>query len=161
MCRESNFYILDILIAIEKIKTYTQEFQNAQEFLLSNLHWDATIRELEIIGEATKYLLKDELLDKSYRRIVDFRNQINHAYFGINENIVWDVIQNKLPLFQKDLLELIIKENISMEKALKSAKEDKFISSSFLKKIEKILQKDNNDDFTSNCFKRWKSSTPY
>ncbi len=150
MSRESNFYILDILIAIEKIKTYTQEFQNAQEFLLSNLHWDATIRELEIIGEATKYLLKDELLDKSYRRIVDFRNQINHAYFGINENIVWDVIQNKLPLFQKDLLELIIKENISMEKALKSAKEDKFISSSFLKKIEKILQKDNNDDFTSN-----------
>ena len=95
MSRDITLYIVDILIAIDKIKRYSKPFLNAQELLYSEMAWDACIRELELIGEATKYLLNANLLDNSYRRVVDFRNQITHGYFGINEEIVWDVIKNK------------------------------------------------------------------
>jgi len=90
--RDVTLYIVDIFIAIDKIERYIKSFEDGSSLLSSELHWDATIRELEIIGEATKYLLEDELLEKKYRRIVDFRNQIVHGYFGIDETIVWDVV---------------------------------------------------------------------
>lgn len=41
--------------------------------------------------------------DKIYRRIVDFRNQIIHGYFGIDENIVFELIKEKLVLYINDL----------------------------------------------------------
>ena len=64
--RDITLYVIDIYIAVDKISRYTQTFTNGSELLSSELHWDATIRELEVIGEATKYLLKDELIEKKY-----------------------------------------------------------------------------------------------
>jgi len=81
--RDVTLYIVDIFIAIDKIERYTKSFASGSSLLSSELHWDATIRELEIIGEATKYLLEDELLEKKYRRIVDFRNQIIQYCFEV------------------------------------------------------------------------------
>ena len=104
--RQHALYIVDLFIAIDKIYRYTNRFDNAQELLYSELEWDGAIRELEIIGEATNYLLKANQIDSKYRRIVDFRNQIIHGYFGIDENIVFDVIRHKLPQYYDDLLKL-------------------------------------------------------
>ena len=84
--RQHALYVVDLFIAIDKIYRYTNRFDNAQELLYSELEWDGAIRELEIIGEATNYLLKANQIDSKYRRIVDFRNQIIHGYFGIDEN---------------------------------------------------------------------------
>ena len=81
MSRDIAFYMVDILIASDKIRRYTQKFTNPTAFLHSELEWDATIRELEIIGEATNKLLQANILDPQYRMIVDFRNQIVHGYF--------------------------------------------------------------------------------
>jgi len=120
--RDVSFYIVDVFIAIDKIKRYIKEFKSVDELLYSELHWDATIRELEIIGEATKHILKDEIIDSKYRRIVDFRNQITHGYFGIDENIVWDVLQNKLPQYQNDLKEILLRLDIDLNSAIKHAK---------------------------------------
>ena len=61
MSREIEFYIVDILIAIDKIKRYTAQFSCANELLSSEIYWDGVIRELEIIGEATKHLLHNSL----------------------------------------------------------------------------------------------------
>jgi len=122
--RDIGFYIVDIFIAIDKIYRYTNIFKNADDLLHDELHWDATIRELEIIGEATKNLLNENLLNLKYRRIVDFRNQISHGYFGIDENIVWDIINNKLNLYEKDLRELVCLESIDIITAIHSAKEE-------------------------------------
>ena len=134
--RDITLYIVDIFIAIYKINDYTKEIKNSSEFLQNELIWDATIRELEIIGELTKHLLNDNILPKEYRRVVDFRNQINHAYFGIDENIVWDVIKNKLPAFESDLI-LVIKDlKLDIDYAIEKIKEDK----SFTLKVEKALE---------------------
>jgi len=122
--RDVTLYIVDIFIAIDKIERYTKSFDDGFSLLSSELHWDATIRELEIIGEATKYLLEDELLEKKYRRIVDFRNQIVHGYFGIDETIVWDVVTNKLVEYKSDLLTMVQYIPFNLSDAITHAKEE-------------------------------------
>lgn len=124
MSRETSFYIVDIFIAADKIKRYTKKFDNATAFLHSELEWDATIRELEIIGEASSKLLKNNLLPKEYQQIVSFRNHIVHGYFGIDENIVWEVIYTLLDKFLDELKTLVLEYNIDISFAIRSAIND-------------------------------------
>jgi uncharacterized protein with HEPN domain len=120
--RDISLYIVDIFIAINKIQRYTQKFSNAQDFKWSELQWDATIRELEIIGEATNNLIKSQILENNkYRKIVDFRNVIIHGYFGIDEDEVWSVVQDKLTSFFNDLKNIVEEQNINIEDAISYA----------------------------------------
>lgn len=137
--RDHSFYIVDIFIAMNKIERYTHKFENAQDFLDSELEWDGAIRELEIIGEATNYLLKANQIDPTYRRIVDFRNQIIHGYFGIDENIVFDVIKNKLPLYYDDLLELSKVQNINILEAINASKKENFGNKNVLNFLNQLV----------------------
>jgi len=136
--RDITFYVVDIFIAIDKVKRYTEKFENGSELLYDEVHWDATIRELEIIGEATKYLLKDELIDAKYRRIVDFRNQILHGYFGIDENIVWDVVKNKLSEYEVDLKHMLLEEEMDLSLAVGYAKDEYENQRNVLRTLENI-----------------------
>ena len=124
MSRAVEFYLVDILIAADKVKRYTRSFDNAQSFLHSELEWDAVIRELEIIGEATKNLLKHDFIGAEYQSIVDFRNHIVHGYFGIDENIVWEVVSTLLDQFTAKIIILIKDNALDMTSVIKSAKED-------------------------------------
>lgn len=85
--------------------------------------WDSVIREFEIIGEASKHLLKEKLLDKSYQLVVDFRNIVIHEYFGIDADEIWDVIKQDLPEFREVILKII--DTVSKE--LKSELVEAFI----------------------------------
>jgi uncharacterized protein with HEPN domain len=120
--RDIELFILDIFVAIQKIKEYTKDFSDEEELRYSSLHWDATIRELEIIGEALNNLLEDEkfsLLSPTYfRKVVNFRNTIIHGYFGIDASEVWNVITQKLDLLEVDLSK-VIKNNIDLSEAIK------------------------------------------
>lgn len=93
--RDIELFIIDICVAIQKIKLYTKDFCDEEELRFSSLHWDATIRELEIIGEALNTLLDDEyftsLSPAYFRKVVNFRNAIAHGYFGIDISEVWNV----------------------------------------------------------------------
>ncbi|MEA3290441.1 MAG: HepT-like ribonuclease domain-containing protein [Campylobacterota bacterium] len=125
--RDTSLYFIDIFIAINKIHRYTKNFSTSEEFKWSELEWDASIRELEIIGEATNALIKSELLEnKKFRKIVDFRNIIIHGYFGIDEDEVWDVIKDKLDPFGDELKEIILNKNIFVKDAIKFAKEENY-----------------------------------
>lgn len=115
--RDLELFIVDIFVALYKIKDYTQTFDNASDFSHSSLHWDATIRQLEIIGESLNYLLDDEKFTshapKYFRKIVNFRNVIIHGYFGIDMDEVWDVVEVKLTELNRDMLEMIKHIDIS------------------------------------------------
>jgi uncharacterized protein with HEPN domain len=119
--RDIELFIVDILVSVEKIKMYTSAFENASAFQHSSLHWDATMRQLEIIGEALNKLLDDEtfnsLAPNYFRKVVNFRNSIIHGYFGIDVEEVWNIITKKLEPLQKDL-KTIIKNNIDISKAV-------------------------------------------
>ena len=123
--RDVEFYFIDIFIAIYKIELYTSKFDNGEDLLHSMLEWDATIRELEIVGEATNSLIKLEALEnKKYRKIVDFRNTIIHGYFGIDEDEVWSVITEKLTSFSKELKNIIIEKNILIKDVISCARDE-------------------------------------
>ena len=115
--RNIELFIFDIYIAIQKIKKVSSKFDNVDDLLHSFTDWDSVIREFEIIGEASKYLLRDKLVENSNQRIVDFRNQITHEYFGIDQDIVWGIINQKLTPFEQTILELIknIEPNLKQE----------------------------------------------
>jgi len=119
--RDIELFIVDIFVAIEKIKEYTKPFNSPSDFQHSSLHWDASMRQLEIIGVALNKLLEDEkfnLLAPSYfRKVVNFRNSIVHGYFGIDLDEIWNIITEKLEILKVDLT-LIVKDNINLEEAI-------------------------------------------
>ena len=124
MYRDIGFYIIDILIAIDKIKRYIKNTQNADELLKNELIYDAVLRELTIIGEAVNYLIKHSILPSSYRKIVDFRNIIAHVYFSISHEIVWEIITKKIYILENDLINFSNKNKIKLNDAIENAKKD-------------------------------------
>jgi uncharacterized protein with HEPN domain len=134
--REPELYLLDILIAYDKILRYTNKFNTGDDLLHSEMEWDATIRELEIIGEATKNLIEENIIGSENRRIVNFRNQIAHGYFGIDADIVLDIIQNKLPIFTKSLKEL----SLNLEIAINLSKQEHYHNKKTIKLLEMIKE---------------------
>jgi len=125
--RDIELFIVDIFVAIQKIKEYTNSFYNPNDLLHSSLHWDATIRQLEIIGEALNKLLEDEKFatqsPKYFRRVVNFRNNIVHGYFGIDIDEVWNVITIHLDSLQNDIKN-IVKNSINIQEAIDSEIEE-------------------------------------
>jgi len=134
--RESELYLIDILIAYDKILRYTNSFETGDDLLHSEMEWDATIRELEIIGEATKNLIQEGIIGNNNRRIVDFRNQISHGYFGIDADIVLDIIQNKLPNFTKMLQKL----SLNLESAINLSIVENHHNKNTLKLLETLKE---------------------
>ena len=71
---------------------------------------DAVVRNLEIIGEATKRLshsLKDAHPDISWKPIAGMRDKLIHDYFGINLQLVWDVVERDLPALRLKVSQLL------------------------------------------------------
>lgn len=137
--RDVEFYFIDIFIAIYKIELYTSKFTSGEDLLHSMLEQDVTIRELEIVGEATNSLIKLEVLEnKRYRKIVDFRNTIIHGYFGIDEDEVWSVVTEKLTLFNQELKNIIIERNIFVNDVILYARDESIKNKKLVQFLDKL-----------------------
>ena len=99
MSRDWTFYLEDILGCASKVLSYTKGM-TLDSFRGNALVFDAVVRNLEIIGEAAKHLPEETqamMPDIEWTKAAAFRDVIAHHYFGLNVNIVWDVVQNKIP----------------------------------------------------------------
>ncbi len=97
--RNKKMFIEDILEAIKKIKDYTKGL-SYKEFIEKGMVVDAVIRNLEIIGEATKNLpesIRKENPEIPWSKMIGLRNIATHAYFGIDLEIIWEIITKNLP----------------------------------------------------------------
>jgi uncharacterized protein with HEPN domain len=141
--RVLEFFIVDILISIDKIKRYTSEFSDGEDFYYDEKSFDATMRELQIIGEATKHLINGELLSSNYRMIVNFRNLVVHEYFGIDSDEVWSIISQHLPKFETEVLELFrkVEDRELLQRVIQHSKDDFINRKETIKFLEKLEQK--------------------
>lgn len=106
--RETKLYLTDILEAIEAIEGYVADI-DFDTFVTDRKTYAATIRELEIIGEASAQLSDDFKLlhiDIPWRVMKDFRNVLSHHYFGVNFEIIWDVVHQKLPPIKEQVAQI-------------------------------------------------------
>lgn len=101
MCkRDPKLLIEDMLIAIKKIRRYTENIQSLEEFKANELIADAVIRNLEVLGEAARKLpteFQEEYPDIPWRNIIGLRNIVAHGYFVVDLEIIWRVIRYQLP----------------------------------------------------------------
>lgn len=98
MSRDWTFYLEDIQDACEKIQRYTSGM-SFEEFRDDEKTYDAVVRNLEIVGEAAKNLpdaVRAMMPEVEWGKSVGLRNIIAHAYFGVNDRILWDVVENKI-----------------------------------------------------------------
>ena len=108
--REQDF-LLDIEDAIRRILEYTAS-STWDEYLRDYKTQDAVVRNLEVIGEATKNLseeFRNQHPDIPWRDMAGTRDRLTHHYFGINQEIVWQSVEHDLPGL-KGQIEQVIRE---------------------------------------------------
>ena len=97
--REWRFYLDDMIGFAGRVLTYTNGLDQAG-FVTSDLSYDATLRNLELIGEAATHI-PDEIRaahpEIPWRMIIATRNRLIHGYLGIDDDTLWSIIQDDVP----------------------------------------------------------------
>lgn len=107
--KNNKIYILHILEAIDKILRYTKGV-TFKRFLANDEKKDAVVRNIEIIGEAATKLplaYRKRFGSVPWRDVIDMRNRLIHEYFGVDYQIVWNVIKVELPVLKKQLTKML------------------------------------------------------
>ena len=105
MPRDFEVYLEDIRQAIGKIQSYTVGLTR-DAFDQDDRTVDAVIRNLQIIGEAAKAIpdsIRAGYPNVEWKKIAGLRDILAHQYFEVDLDIIWDVLQNKLPELDREL----------------------------------------------------------
>jgi uncharacterized protein with HEPN domain len=96
--KSDRTYLLHIRDAIERIEGYAS---HGHEAFLEESHWqDGIVRQLEIVGEATKHLsgeFRKMHPQVPWQRMAGLRDVLIHDYMGVDLEAVWDIVRNRIP----------------------------------------------------------------
>src|ERR1051326_8587571 len=99
MSRDYSLYIDDIKESCGRIIEYVAGLSR-EEFFNDRKTYDAVVRNLTVIGEAVKSLpaeLRTQFSNVEWTKIARFRDITVHRYWSLDETIIWDIVQNKVP----------------------------------------------------------------
>ena len=114
--RAWRFYLDDMIGFVENVLAYT-DGHNQDSFVSSQLNYDATVRNLELIGEAATRIpseIRTQAPMIPWRQVIATRNRLIHGYLGIDDDILWSIIQDDIPALLTHLQAL--KETVSNHK---------------------------------------------
>ncbi len=109
MRRDSRVYLEDMLAAAEKIDAYVSGMAR-EDLKTDSKTLDAVVRNLEVIGEAAKNIpdaTRQAHPEIAWRKMVGLRDILIHEYFGVDLEIVWDIVQHKLPELTEGLRRIL------------------------------------------------------
>ncbi|MFB3851133.1 MAG: DUF86 domain-containing protein [Acidobacteriota bacterium] len=109
MNKDDNIYLVHIIESISRIERHTGNLSK-KDFLQNELIQAATIRELEIIGEAAKHISKvtrDKCIDIPWKKIAGMRDKLIHNYFGVDLEAVWKTIRKDIPVLKDKIITLL------------------------------------------------------
>lgn len=109
--REWRFYLDDMMGFAQKVVAYTDGLDQAT-FIASGLNYDATVRNLELIGEAATHVpaaIRVANPQIPWRLIIATRNRLIHGYLGIDNDTLWSIIRSDIPALLPHLRALKIK----------------------------------------------------
>ena len=109
MMKDDTVFLRHILDAINKIQEYAQDM-DFEKFRKSSLVQDGVIRQLEIVGEATKNLseeIRGKHSDIPWKDIAGMRDKLIHQYFGVDIAGVWETVEKDIPLLKSKLIKLL------------------------------------------------------
>jgi len=113
MKRDIGLFIEDILNSIKNIEEFSKSLDK-EKFSKDILRQSAIIRQLEIIGEAAKNI-PDSFREKypriAWKDIAGVRDILSHAYFGVNLDRVWKIIETDLPKLKKEISRIKVNED--------------------------------------------------
>jgi uncharacterized protein with HEPN domain len=95
----------DLREALRRISSYLGDL-SYEAFLNDTKTQDAVIRNIEIIGEAAKGVSDELRAEKSsipWKSMAGMRDRLIHHYFGVNLDIVWQVVSTELPKIEPEL----------------------------------------------------------
>lgn len=99
MSRDWRLYWDDVLVACRKVQRYVVGLDK-QKFQADERTYNAVLRNLEIIGEASKHLpeqVRTQVAGVDWRKIAGFRDIVAQKYFGVDDTILWDIVNAKVP----------------------------------------------------------------
>jgi len=108
MVKDDLAYIEHILDCIRKIKEFTTGL-SLKDFSVNELVQDAVIRNIEIIGEASKKISSDTkqiYYEIPWKEIAGMRDKLIHDYLGVDFEVVWRTITEDIPTLEKQIKEI-------------------------------------------------------
>ena len=106
MQREARKYLVDIQGAIRSLGRYTAGKQFS-DYEAEEMLRDAVERKFEIVGVALSGLADEDELTadriSEYRKIIGFRNLLAHGYAHVDNRIVWNIVENSLPVLAREV----------------------------------------------------------
>lgn len=109
MSREWKLYFDDLVGFCEKVMSYTRGLTREQ-FEAGGLNYDATLWNVQLFGEAANHIpenIRSQMPDVPWRELIGMRNRLAHGYFGINNAILWQVVEIEVPKLYKTLQHIL------------------------------------------------------
>ena len=115
MSPERNWYLFinDMIGFIDKALQYC-EGKSFDDFVSNDMTYDATLRNLELIGEAANKIpshIRAKHAHVPWRELIGTRNRLIHGYLGIDDELLWNIVQLELPELRADLHDIYSQDN--------------------------------------------------
>jgi uncharacterized protein with HEPN domain len=107
--REWRFYVEDMVAFCDKVASYTHGLERSS-FGIEPMRYDATLRNLELIGEAATQVppqVRAAAADVPWRLVIAVRNRLIHGYLGIDDDTLWSIVRDDIAPLREALLKLL------------------------------------------------------